>query len=76
MQPGGEGQLDVEGDDPGDISIIFFIPGQYRQVHATIIYPENPFLDGPDSHGTNKVDPLLCKQKLEYKNKTRRIRFK
>ncbi len=39
----GVGQLDVEGDECGDLSCIFFSSGQWRQVWVEITYPENLF---------------------------------
>ena len=43
MDSDGVGQLDVEGDECADLSSIFFVPGQWRQVWAEIKYPDNPF---------------------------------
>ena len=37
------GRLDEEGEECGDISCIFFAPGQWERVWTEIIYPENPF---------------------------------
>jgi len=38
------GQLDIEGEEHGDLSTIFFTPRQWKQVWWEIISPENPFL--------------------------------
>ena len=41
----GGGQLDVEGDEHDDLSSIFFVQRQWKQVWAEIEYPENPFIN-------------------------------
>ena len=40
----GGGQLDIEGDECGDFSSIFFVPRQWKQVWLEITYPKNPFI--------------------------------
>jgi len=44
MDGDGVGQLDVEGDECADLSSIFFVPGQWKQVWVEITYPANPLL--------------------------------
>ena len=37
------GDLEVTGEEALDFSIVFFAPGQWKQVHAEVVYPECPF---------------------------------
>jgi hypothetical protein len=39
----GSGQLDMEGEECGDISTVFFVSRQWKQAWAEIIFPANPF---------------------------------
>ena len=39
----GSGQLDIQGEDRDDMSIVFFAPRKWKQLYADIVYPENPF---------------------------------
>lgn len=44
IDDGGGGCLDEEGEECGDLSNIFFVPGQWKQVWTEFVYPENPFI--------------------------------
>jgi len=39
----GGGQLDIEGEECGDFSSIFFVPRQWNRVWGKFVYPVNPF---------------------------------
>ena len=43
IQQGGEGRLEENGEEQGDVSLIFFIKDKWEQLWAEIKYPENPF---------------------------------
>ena len=38
------GQLDIEGEECGDFSTIFFVPRQWKQVWGEFVYPKDPFI--------------------------------
>ena len=41
---GGQGCLDEEGEECGELSRIFFVSRQWKRVWAEVIYPSNPFI--------------------------------
>lgn len=40
----GHGELEEQGEESGDISIIYFIKDNWKQLWAEVIYPRNPFI--------------------------------
>lgn len=44
IQPNGKGgELEEDGEESGDIAMIFFTKDMWQQIPAKILFPENPF---------------------------------